>query len=91
MFDKGTVNFAPVRNIVAGPEGAEFPPKSSMPGEIGDANYSPYVSIANAQGVIYNAPMVAYDVDASQINFPNGHVDYTKVHDAGRGHRSLST
>ena len=25
--------------------------------------------------------MVAYGVDASQINFPNGNVDYTKVHD----------
>ena len=81
VFDKGTVNFAPVRNIVPGPEGAEFPPKSAVPGEIGDANYSPYVSITNAQGVIYNAPMVAYDVDASQINFPKGNVDYTKVHD----------
>ncbi len=81
VFDKGTVNFAPVRNIVPGPEGAEFPPKSAEPGEIGDANYSPYVSISNAQGVIYNAPMVAYDVDASQINFPKGNVDYTKVHD----------
>ena len=45
-------------------------------------NYSPFVSIANARGVIYNAPMVAYNVDASQINFPNGNVDYTKVHDA---------
>jgi hypothetical protein len=81
VFDKGTVNFAPVRNLVPGPEGAEFPPKSVAPGEIGDANYSPYVSITNAQGVIYNAPMVAYNVDASQINFPNGNVDYTKVHD----------
>ena len=81
VFDKGTVNFAPVRNIVPGPEGAEFPPTSAVPGEIGDANYSPYVSITNAQGVIYNAPMVAYNVDASQIEFPNGNVDYTKVHD----------
>jgi hypothetical protein len=81
VFDKGTVNFAPVRNIVPGPEGAEFPPQSAVPGEIGDRNYSPYVSISNAQGVIYNAPMVAYDVDASQINFPKGNVDYTKVHD----------
>jgi hypothetical protein len=81
VFDKGTVNFAPVRDIVPGPEGAEFPPKSAAPGEIGDANYSPYVSITNAQGVIYNAPMVAYGVDASQINFPKGNVDYTKVHD----------
>jgi len=81
IFDKGTVNFAPVRNIVAGPEGAEFPPKSFAPGEVGDANYSPYVTITNGGGVIYNAPMVAYNVDASQINFPNGNVDYTKVHD----------
>jgi hypothetical protein len=81
VFDKGTVNFAAVRNLVAGPEGAEFPPTSFTPGEVGDSNYSPYVSITNAQGVIYNAPMIAYGVDASQINFPNGNVDYTKVHD----------
>jgi hypothetical protein len=82
IFDKGTVNFAPERNIVPGPEGAEFPPKSFAPGEIGDANYSPFVTITNGGGVVYNAPMIAYDVDASQIDFPNGHVDYTKVHDA---------
>src|SRR5277367_6711151 len=81
VFDKGTVNFGAIRNLVAGPEGAEFPPTSVNPGEVGDKNYSPYVSITNAQGVIYNAPMVAYGLDASQINFPNGNVDYTKVHD----------
>jgi len=81
VFDKGTVNFAAQRNIVPGPAGAEFPPKSFAPGAIGDANYSPYVRIVNAANVIYNAPMVAFDVDASQINFPNGHVDYSKVHD----------
>jgi hypothetical protein len=81
VFDKGTVNFAPKRNIVPGPTGAEFPPKSATPGSVGDANYSPYVRIENAANVIYNAPMVAFDVDASQINFPNGNVDYSKVHD----------
>jgi len=81
VFDKGTVNFAPQRDLVPGPAGAEFPPKSVAPGEIGDANYSPYVSITNAGGVIFNAPMIAFNVDASQINFPNGHVDYSKVHD----------
>jgi hypothetical protein len=81
VFDKGTVNFAPTRNIVPGPPGAEFPPKSATPGSIGDANYSPYVRIVNAANVIYNAPMVAFDVDANQINFPNGNVDYSKVHD----------
>jgi hypothetical protein len=81
VFDKGTVNFAPKRNIVPGPTGAEFPPKSAAPGSVGDANYSPFVRIVNAANVIYNAPMVAFDVDASQINFPNGNVDYSKVHD----------
>jgi hypothetical protein len=81
VFDKGTVNFAPKRNIVPGPAGAEFPPKSFAPGSIGDANYSPFVRIVNAANVIYNAPMVAFDVDANQINFPNGNVDYSKVHD----------
>jgi hypothetical protein len=81
VFDKGTVNFAPNRNIVPGPTGAEFPPKSATPGAVGDANYSPFVRIENAANVIYNAPVVAFGVDASQINFPNGGVDYTKVHD----------
>jgi hypothetical protein len=81
VFDKGTVSFAAQRNIVPGPAGQEFPPKSFRPGAIGDKNYSPYVSITNAGGVIYNAPIVAFDVDAAQINFPTGKVDYSKVHD----------
>ena len=81
IFDKGTVDFSPVRDIVPGPPGAEFPPVSYKPGEIGDAHYSPYVRIVNAADVIYNAPIVAFDVDADQINFPNGAVDYSKVHD----------
>ncbi|HZW80473.1 MAG TPA: hypothetical protein VFF50_08380, partial [Candidatus Deferrimicrobiaceae bacterium] len=81
VFDKGTVNFSPVRNIVPGPAGAEFPPVSAVPGEVGDANYSPYVRIVNAANVIYNASIVAFGVDANEIEFPNGGVDYSKVHD----------
>jgi hypothetical protein len=81
VFDKGTVDFAPIRNIVPGPAGAEFPPQSATPGSIGDADYSPFVRIVNAANVIYNAPMIAFNVDASQINFPNGNVDYSKVND----------
>jgi hypothetical protein len=81
VFDEGTVNFAPKRSVVPGPAGAEFPPKSFAPGSIGDAHYSPFVRIVNAANVIYNAPMVAFDVDADEINFPNGNVDYSKVHD----------
>jgi hypothetical protein len=82
VFDKGTVDFSPQRNIVPGPTGQEFPPKSFVPGEIGDKDYSPFVTITNAGNVVYNAPMIAYNVDASEIDFPNGNVDYSKVHDA---------
>ena len=81
VFDKGTVDFSPTRNIVPGPAGQEFPPKSFAPGAVGDKNYSPYVTITNAGNVVYNAPMIAFNVDANQINFPNGNVDYSKVHD----------
>ena len=81
VFDKGTVDFSPLRSIVPGPPGSEFPPVSAKPGAVGDANYSPYVQIVNAAGVIYNAPIVAFGADASEINFPNGSVDYSKVHD----------
>jgi hypothetical protein len=81
VFDRGTVDFSPQRNIVPGPAGAEFPPKSFAPGAVGDADYSPFVSITNAGGVIYDAPMIAFDVEASQISFPNGKVDYSKVND----------
>jgi hypothetical protein len=81
VFDKGTVNFSPQRSIVPGPQGAEFPPQIAKPGAVGDSYYSPFVQITNAGGVIYNAPMIAFGVDANQIDFPNGNVDYSKVHD----------
>ena len=81
VFDKGTVDFSPVRSIVAGSAGSEFPPRSAQPGAIGDKDYSPLVRVVNSGNVIYNAPIVAYDVNARDISFPNGGVDYAKVHD----------
>jgi hypothetical protein len=81
VFDKGTVDFSPVRSITPGPVGSEFPPKAAQPGAVGDKDYSPFVQIVNAGGVIYNAPIVAFDVNANDISFPNGNVDYSKVHD----------
>ena len=81
VFNAGTVDFSPVRNIVPGPVGHEFPPVSFQPGSVGDMNYSPYVQVVNAAGVIYNAPIVAFNQNASDIEFPNGNVDYSKVHD----------
>jgi hypothetical protein len=81
VFNAGTVNFAPERKIIPGPPGHEFPPTFATPGSVGDANYGPLIKIVNAANVIYNAPMVAFDVNANEINFPTGNVDYSKVHD----------
>lgn len=81
VFDKGTVDFRPVRKIVAGPPGHEFPPVSAVPGAIGDKDYSPLVRVLNDGGSIYNASIVAFGVEANEIEFPNGNVDYSKVHD----------
>jgi hypothetical protein len=39
------------------------------------------VRVLNDGGTIYNAPIVAFGVDAAEINFPDGKVDYSKVHD----------
>lgn len=81
VFDRGTVNFRPVRTVVPGPVGHEFPPVSAQPGAVGDNNYSPLIRVLNDGGTIYNAPIVAFGVAANRIEFPNGNVDYSKVHD----------
>ena len=80
IFDAGAVDFSPKRILQAGSPSA-FPPAISQPGSVGDANYSPLVRVLNAGGIIYNAPIIAYGVQDSEISFPNGNVDYTKVHD----------
>ena len=76
-FDKGKVKFSQHRILVAGTPNA-YPPAQAQPGSVGDKDYSPLVSI---DGIIYDAPIVAFNVQAADINFPNGNVDYTKVHD----------
>ena len=80
-FDKGGVNFRPERQLVPGSEPNPFPPKSFQPGAAGDRDYSPLVLVENAGAHVYNAPIVAFDVDASQIEFPNGNPNYGRVHD----------
>jgi hypothetical protein len=84
VFDRGTVDFRPELEVEPGPASAPFPPARVQPGSVGDADYSPLVRLLNAGGVVYNAPMIAFDVDASQINFPNGDPDYRLVHDQVR-------
>jgi hypothetical protein len=80
-FERGTVDFKPERSIVPGDAPNAFPPKNATPGSVGDEDYSPLVRIANAGGYIYNAPVIAFDVEAEDISFPDGNPDYSIVHD----------
>ena len=67
-FASGAVDFSPDRAITPGKKPNYFPPKSFQPGAIGDKNYSPLVEIINAGGHIYNAPIVAYDISAKELD-----------------------
>lgn len=80
VFDQGTVDFSPNMALTPGSPQA-FPPKSFTPGSTGDKDYSPLVKIVNAGGHIYNAPIIAFNVDAAKISFPNGNVDHKILHD----------
>jgi hypothetical protein len=81
VFNQGSVDFTPERSLQPGPAAQPFPVTSAQPGSIGNAAYSPLVRIQNSGGRVYNAPMVAFNVEASQINFPQGNPDYKLVHD----------
>ncbi|ETW96666.1 MAG: hypothetical protein ETSY1_25650 [Candidatus Entotheonella factor] len=84
VFNQGTVDFSPERQVQADTSDPEqaFPPQVAQPGSVGDAQYSPLVKIDNAGDHVYNAPMIAFDVSAEQINCPDGNCDYSLVHDA---------
>jgi hypothetical protein len=80
-FHSGTVDFSPEHRVTPGNSSSPFPPSEAQPGSIGDSNYSPLVLVENAAGNIYNAPIVAFGSDASEINFCDGNPDYSLVHD----------
>jgi hypothetical protein len=80
-FEKGEVDFAPDPLLVPGEAPNYFPPQEFGPGAVGDADYSPLVRLSNSGNHIYNAPMVAFDVTAEQINFCEGEPDHSVVHD----------
>lgn len=73
----GLVDFSPHRLVVAGSASAPYPPRVALPGSVGDQDYSP---IMRTGGVLFNAPVLASG-EAAEINFPNGHVNYNRVHD----------
>jgi hypothetical protein len=81
VFDKGTVDFSPAHSITPGDQPDPFPPSSYTVGSVGDSDYSPLVRIANAGNHIYNAPILAFGAEASQLDFCGGNPDRTLVHD----------
>ena len=80
IFNAGKVDFSPDHVLQPGAT-TPFPPAVSQPGSVGDKNYSPLVRVLNGSGIIYNAPIISFGTTDAEINFPNGNVDYSKVHD----------
>jgi hypothetical protein len=80
-FDSGTVDFSPEHTVTPGNSSNPFPPSEAKPGSIGDNDYTPLVLVENSGRNIYNAPIVAFGVNASEINFCDGNPDYSLVHD----------
>jgi hypothetical protein len=81
-FEGGTVDFAPERAVVPGPDDAPFPPLSAQPGSVGDDAYSPLVRIQNGGDHIYNAPIIAFGVEADALQaYCDGAPDHSVVHD----------
>ena len=79
VFKSGKVDFSPVAKLIPGQAPNVFPPRYAQPGSVGDADYTPIVKLA---GVYYNAPVLAFNVSAAELqNSANGTVDYTKIHD----------
>jgi hypothetical protein len=79
VFDSGTVDFSPAVSVSPGAAPNYFPPTAVQPGAVGDADYSPLARIGSA---IYNAPMVAFNVDAATLDaMCDGAPDFSKVHD----------
>ena len=85
LFHWGAVDFSPVHSVVPGnaedPTAPAFPPLSFQPGAVGDELYSPLVKIITAGDHIYNAPMVAFDTDAEDLDYCDTTPDYSLVHD----------
>ena len=77
-FERGKVDFSPEHSVTPGDAPNTFPPKAVQPGSVGDADYSPLAKIGNH---IYNAPIVAFGVEADKLNFCDGNADHKVTHD----------
>ena len=85
---RGIVDYSPVRKIVPNDGEFSFPPKMVQPGQVGDEWYTPLIQLANAGGEVWNAPIIAGDLDEAWLNqycdgVPEDKQEefYSKVHD----------
>ena len=78
VFEQGSVDFSPKHSVTPGKAPNVFPPSAVQPGSEGDADYSPLVRLGS---VVYNAPIVAFDVEEAALDFCAKPPDYSKVHD----------
>ena len=81
MFHWGSVDFSPVHSVTPGELPNAFPPIAFQPGSVGDELYSPLVKIISAGDHVYNAPMVAFNTSAEDLDFCDSTPDYSLVHD----------
>jgi hypothetical protein len=80
-FDRGTIDFSPVRTIVPGDAPNFFPPKVANPGSVASADYSPFAVADDANGTIYNAPIIAAGLSLTELILADGTPNYALVHD----------
>ena len=78
-FKSGRVDFSPSQTLVAGEAPNFFPPKMARAGSVGDGHYSPLVRVTNREDIVFNAPVIAFDVEPEKIAFCNGNPDYSVV------------
>jgi hypothetical protein len=81
-FRSGRVDFSPTQALTAGAAPNFFPPRMARAGSVGDAHYSPLVRVANRNDIIFNAPMIAFNVGPEKISFCSGNPDYSIVTDS---------
>ena len=88
-----TVDFAPQRIVVPGPQG--FPPDRAEPGAIGQPGYSPLIEMPD--GTVRNAPHIANDSGRADkalvVDFAGGRVRY-RLSDGfvnGKANKYIST
>ncbi|MBR0914936.1 hypothetical protein JQ589_34075 [Bradyrhizobium japonicum] len=81
-FKSGRVDFSPSQSLVGGEAPKLFPPKTARAGSVGDAHYSPLVRVANKEDIVFNAPVIAFNVGPEKISFCNGSPDYSVVTDS---------